>query len=87
VFSSFVLLLLPPVALAIKEAELYLLAPYQNAMFWVSVVLSIVLFLGSFIAPGLLRRMKPLPNKSLHLSAAANPGTPEVKPVDAGLGR
>lgn len=51
VFSSVVLLLLPPVALAIKEAQPdpeWTLAPYQNALFWGSVIASAALLLGSF---------------------------------------
>lgn len=74
VFSSIVLLLLPPMTLAIKEAQPDLewtLAPYQNALFWGSVIASVTLFLGSFVAPGLLRRMRTIPNQASHQSGTA----------------
>jgi hypothetical protein len=85
-FSSFVLLLLPSVALAIKEAKPSLvgqLGPYQDALYWGSVTASVTVFVGSFLAPGLLRRMRAAASKPLHLTEAAIPVSPEFKPVQA----
>ncbi|MCX8139388.1 MAG: hypothetical protein N3E46_06865 [Gemmataceae bacterium] len=62
--SSILLMLLPTLALAIKEAQprlewhLYILCLLYYELFWESVFASVALFLGSFFAPGLLRRMR-----------------------------
>jgi len=84
-FSSFVLLFLPPVALAIKEAQPQLvwdLKPYQGGLFWGSVSGSVVVFVGSFFAPGLQGRFRALPNKVQHLNGASMLGSPEFQPVE-----
>jgi hypothetical protein len=86
VFSSLVLLLLPPAALAIKEAKPHLVSEldrYQNVLFWGSVSASVFVFVGSFLAPGLLGRMKAVPNHLLHLTGAAIPVSPDCKAVEA----
>ncbi|HEV3344833.1 MAG TPA: hypothetical protein VG125_30935 [Pirellulales bacterium] len=84
VFSSFVLLLLPSFALAIKEVKPILaweLEPYQDVLLWGSVTPSVIVFVVSFFAPGLLRRMRAAPNKPLHLTDI--PVSPDLKPVEA----
>jgi hypothetical protein len=84
-FSSFVLLVLPYVALAMKEADaglVWQLDPYQDALFWVSVSASILVFHTSFILPGLLRRLKAVAPESLHLAGPAVPASLELKAVE-----
>jgi hypothetical protein len=65
--SSFVLLLLPTIALVLKEANPNLqwkLAPYQNTLFWASITASSVLFIASFFAPRVLRHWHASPDQT-----------------------
>ena len=77
VFSSFVLLLLPHAALAIKEANpqlVWVVDPYQDALFWGSVSASAAAFVGSFFAPRLLTGKWTAPVKELSAATAEASG-------------
>jgi hypothetical protein len=59
IVSSVVLLLLPSIALSIKSGQPDLervLDPYQEVLFWGSVVGSVLIFVLSFFMPRILRR-------------------------------
>ncbi|HEV2949273.1 MAG TPA: hypothetical protein VGX70_18000 [Gemmataceae bacterium] len=59
IISSVVLLLLPSIALSIKSGKPDLergLDPYQDVLFWGSVVGSVLIFVLSFFMPRILRR-------------------------------
>jgi hypothetical protein len=86
VFSSLVLLLLPYLAITMNESQpsfVWELYPYEDAMLWVSVTLSIIVFVGSFFVPGLLQRMRAVADKSLHEPGAVISVSPNFKPVEA----
>src|SRR5262249_43588396 len=78
VFSSFVLVLLPYVALALSTPGLaWQLAPYQVALGVGSVTASVILFIGSFFAPDLLRQMRASPLAQRKVESTADiPASP-----------
>jgi hypothetical protein len=59
IFSSFVILLIPFAALAIKSAQpdaTWKLAPYQDVLMWGSIVGSVLAFVAGFLVPRIGRR-------------------------------
>jgi hypothetical protein len=64
-FSSLVLMLPPAVAARIEETKagwLLKLEPYHDGLFWGIVIASVVVFVGSFFVPTLLRRRQAVPD-------------------------
>jgi hypothetical protein len=80
VFSSLVLLLLPYLARAIHEAEpslVWRLGPYEDMLFWGSVIGSVFVFAISFLMPRLLRVTKVVPAHVASPNAATNSVAPQ----------